>query len=105
MDIRIIVTTLPDAETAQRIGTQLVEERLAACVNLLPGVTSLYHWQGKMETASEVMALFKTTSDLWPSFEQRLKELHPYDVPEILVVKPEAVAESYAQWVRTEVQA
>jgi periplasmic divalent cation tolerance protein len=105
MDIRIIVTTLPDAETAQRIGTQLVEERLAACVTLLPGVTSLYPWQGKMETASEVMALFKTTSDLWPSFEQRLKELHPYDVPEILVVKPEAVAESYAQWVRTEVQA
>ena len=105
MDIRIILTTLPDAETAQRIGTQLVEERLAACVNLLPGVTSLYHWQGKMETASEVMALFKTTSDLWPSFERRLKELHPYDVPEIIVLKPEAVAESYAQWVTTEVQA
>ena len=105
MDIRIILTTLPDAETAQRIGTQLVEERLAACVNLLPGVTSLYHWQGKMETASEVMALFKTTSDLWPSFELRLKELHPYDVPEIIVLKPEAVAESYAQWVTTEVQA
>ena len=105
MDIRIILTTLPDAETARRLGTQLVEERLAACVNLLPGVTSLYHWQGKMETASEVMALFKTTSDLWPSFERRLKELHPYDVPEIIVLKPEAVAESYAQWVTTEVQA
>jgi periplasmic divalent cation tolerance protein len=105
MDIRIILTTLPDAETARRLGTQLVEERLAACVNLLPGVTSLYHWQGKMETASEVMALFKTTADLWPSFEWRLKELHPYDVPEIIVLKPEAVAESYAQWVTTEVQA
>jgi periplasmic divalent cation tolerance protein len=68
-------------------------------VNLIPAVESIYRWEGKVETAAEVLAIFKTTSEAWPRFESRLRELHPYDVPEIVALKPEQVAESYARWV------
>jgi periplasmic divalent cation tolerance protein len=98
-NVLVVLCTFPDVEKARQTGTALVEAQLAACVNLLPGIESIYRWQGAVERAGEVLAVFKTTSAAWPSFERRLRELHPYDVPEIVALKPEQVAESYARWV------
>lgn len=101
-DVFVILCTFPNAEVARQIGTALVERQLAACVNLIPAVESIYRWQGAVETASEVLAIFKTTAPLFPAFEQALTELHPYDVPEIIAVAPEKVAESYRDWLCAE---
>lgn len=98
-DIRLILCTFPDVDQARGIGRALVEARLAACVNLIPGVESIYHWQGVVETNAEVLAVFKTTASAFPAFESRLRELHPYEVPEIIALRPEQVAETYACWV------
>ena len=97
--VRLVLVTFPDLEKAREIGTALVESQLAACVNLLPGVESIYRWQGQVEQASEVLALFKTTAAALTAFEAKLVSLHPYDVPEIIAVKPEHVAIHYAKWV------
>ena len=99
MEVILVFCTFPDAEQARQIGTSLVNAKLAACVSLVPGIESIYHWQGKVETSQEVLALFKTTASCYPELEQRLIELHPYDVPEILAVSPNAVSPAYAQWV------
>jgi len=101
-EVLLVLCTFPDAEQARQIGTVLVEKQLAACVNLLPGVTSVYRWQGAVETAGETLAVFKTTRAAWSAFERALGELHPYDVPEIVALEPAAVAEAYAAWVRGE---
>ena len=79
-----------------KLAQSLVEKQLAACVNLIPGVESVYRWQGKVETAAEVLAVFKTSAAVFPDFERELAELHPYDVPEIIALEPAAVAETYA---------
>jgi periplasmic divalent cation tolerance protein len=104
-DVLVILCTFPDIEKARQTGTAIVEAQLAACVNLLPGIESIYRWQGAVERAGEVLAVFKTTAAAWPAFEQRLRELHPYDVPEIVALKPEQVAQSYARWVMEETKA
>lgn len=98
-NILIVLCTFPDAAKARETGTALVESQLAACVNLIPAIESIYRWEGKVETSAEVLALFKTTPEAWPRFESRLRELHPYDLPEIVALRPEQVAESYARWV------
>lgn len=98
-DLLIVFCTFPDIGKARETGTALVKSQLAACVNLIPAIESIYRWEGKIETSAEVLAIFKTTPTAWPLFESRLKELHPYDVPEIVALRPEQVAESYARWV------
>lgn len=98
-DIRLILCTFPDEDQARSIGRTLVEARLAACVNLIPGVESIYHWQGAVGTSREVLAVFKTTAAAYPALEALLRELHPYEVPEIISLQPEQVAETYARWV------
>ena len=102
MDIRIVWVTFPDAAIARQIGTQMVESQLAACVNLVPGIESIYRWQGAVEQAQEVIGIFKTCRDLLPAFEERFKALHPYEVPEIVAFEPTDVAPAYARWVRHE---
>lgn len=97
--IRIVLCTFPSAEAARQIGTALVEKQLAACVNLIPAVESIYRWQGKVETAAETLAIFKTSATAYPDFERELSALHPYDVPEIVAIEPAAVADSYLAWV------
>ncbi len=92
----------PLHEQARQIGTVLVERQLAACVNLVPAVESIYRWEGKVETAAEVLAIFKTTRAAFPAFEAALTELHPYEVPEIIALTPAAVADTYAAWVLAE---
>ena len=98
-DVLLIFCTFPSAAQARQIGTLLVERQLAACVNLIPGIESIYRWQGKVETASEVLAIFKTSAAVFPEFEKTLTELHPYEVPEIIAVQPATVAETYTAWV------
>ena len=97
--MRIVLCTFPDADSARQIGTSLVEKQLAACVNLIPAVESIYHWQGKIETSAEVLAVCKTTAEAYPAFAAALAAAHPYEVPEIIVLEPTAVADSYLAWV------
>jgi periplasmic divalent cation tolerance protein len=96
--VRLVLCSFPDIDSARQIGTLLVERQLAACVNLLPGAESIYHWQGKVESAPEVLALFKTTEALRPTLEEALAEAHPYEVPEIISIQPDAVAGPYRAW-------
>jgi periplasmic divalent cation tolerance protein len=104
-DVRLVFCTFPDAATARQIGTSLVEKQLAACVNLLPGVESVYRWQGQVENAAEVLGVFKTTTAALADFETALCALHPYEVPEMVALEPAAVAAPYLQWLRESVAA
>lgn len=101
-DILLVFSTFPDADIARHTGTLLIESQLAACVNLCPQIQSIYRWQGKVETDTEVLAIFKTTQAAYAAFEQKLIELHPYDVPEILALPIEKASAAYAQWVMSE---
>jgi len=96
--ILIVLCTFPELAAARQIGTSLVERQLAACVNLVPSIESIYRWQGKIESAAEVLAIFKTTAAALPEFCKVLADRHPYDVPEIIAIEPAAVAESYRTW-------
>ncbi len=98
-EVRLVFCTFPDSASARQIGTVLIERQLAACVNLIPAVESIYRWQGRVETAGEVLAVFKTSAEVFPGFEQTLGELHPYEVPEIIAIEPAAVSANYASWV------
>jgi periplasmic divalent cation tolerance protein len=99
MSVILVLCTFPDLEKARQIGTLLVEKQLAACVNLLPAVESIYRWEGKVEQAAEVLGIFKTTREVYPRLSEEMATLHPYDVPEIVALNPEDVAGSYARWV------
>lgn len=99
MDILLCLTTCPDETTATTIATTLVEEGLAACVNLLPGLQSVYRWQGKLDSASEVLLLVKTTANRYPQLEARLQALHPYELPELVAVKAHGGLPAYLHWV------
>jgi periplasmic divalent cation tolerance protein len=96
--VRVVFCTFPDGHIARRVATQLVEEKLVACVNLLPATESIYRWQGQVETAMEVLAIIKTSAARLPEFEKRLTELHPYEVPEIMSVEPTALSATYRAW-------
>ncbi len=98
-DVRIVFSTAPDTEAALRLGRTLVEERLAACVNVVPGVRSIYRWREAVEEAEEVMLVLKTTAAAAPALAARLAALHPYEVPEVLAIEPAAGAEAYLGWI------
>jgi periplasmic divalent cation tolerance protein len=95
----LALSTFPDAETARRISNQLVTEKFAACANILPAVESIYRWKGKIETATEVIVLFKTTQDRQKAFQEKLRSLHPYDVPEIIFMSVTNGLPEYLRWV------
>ena len=99
MPLLMVFSTFPDANIARQVATTLVEERLVACVNLLPGVESIYQWEGKMESSQEVLAIMKTMDVSYETLELRIKQLHPYEVPEIVAVPAERVQEGYLRWV------
>ena len=100
---RIVLTSLGSAKDASRLARTLVEERLAACVTILPGAASIYRWKDKLETADEVVLLIKTTEDQLAALEKRLKELHSYETPEFLVLKVEGGSEEYLAWLTSSV--
>lgn len=94
----LVLTTLPADGDADALARTLVDERLAACVNLLPPMTSMYRWEGKVERSLERQLIIKTTSASVDLLKTRLAELHPYDVPEILVIQIVDGAEAYLRW-------
>ncbi len=98
-EVLLVISTFPDAETAERISRTLVTEKLAACANIMSPVRSIYHWQGKIEDAAEILVFFKLTASSYEAFEQRVKELHPYDVPEIIALPLSRGSEDYLRWV------
>jgi periplasmic divalent cation tolerance protein len=94
----VVFATFPDAECARRIVTQLVEEKLAACGNIVPAVESIFRWEGKVENASEAMAILKTDYGHFHALQTRLTELHPYDVPECLALRIADGPAKYLRW-------
>ncbi len=97
--IVLVLATAPSHDVAQTLVTTLVEESLVACGTILPGATSIYRWDGVVETAEECQILLKTSADRVTELERRFTELHPYDVPELLVLPVESGLESYLSWV------
>ena len=95
--------TAPDAEVAERLARTLVDERLAACANIVPGVVSVYRWEGEVQRDSEVLVILKTSAEVLDDLESRAVELHPYDVPEVLALPVRGGHEPYLDWVRAEV--
>ena len=98
-DARIALTTVGTEEEANAIARTLVEERLAACVNVIPGVQSVYWWEGRVNIESELVLVIKTTASMIDALEARIAEIHPYDLPELVVVDPERVTPRYLQWI------
>jgi periplasmic divalent cation tolerance protein len=99
--IRIVLTTAASVEAADQLACALVEDRLVACATILPGAQSVYQWQGKVETANEIVLLLKTTQDHLASLETRLHELHSYQTPEFLVLPVESGSQQYLDWLHT----
>ncbi len=97
--VLVVFTNAPDAQLAGSIARALVDERLAACVNVLAPCRSVYRWQGAVESADEVPMVIKTTQDRFAALVRRLRELHPYEVPELLAFKPDAGLPAYLDWV------
>ena len=101
-DVWLALSTVGDRDAAERLGRTLVEERLIACANLVPGVHSIYRWEGAIQSEDEVLLVMKTGRTALESLVARVEELHPYDVPEVLCLPAARVAEAYRQWVFSE---
>src|SRR5882762_6139143 len=97
--VLLAVSTFPDVETASRIAEALVAGKLAACANLIPALHSIYHWKEKIESAGEVVVFFKTTEDRLAAFCEKLRSLHPYEVPELIYIKIDSGTPDYLRWV------
>jgi periplasmic divalent cation tolerance protein len=95
---RVVLSTCPDAGTAEAVARALVDERLAACVNLVPGVRSIYRWQDAVEQADEVLLVIKTTEAKVDALTARIAQLHPYEVPEVIAFAAEGVSDAYLAW-------
>ena len=98
-----VTTTLPDQAAAERVGAAMVEERLAACAQVIGPVSSTYRWQGKVEHASEWYCHLKTTRERLPALSRRIRELHPYEVPEIIAVPIVGGDAAYLSWIEASV--
>jgi periplasmic divalent cation tolerance protein len=99
-DFQIVLSTCADREEAERIAQRLVELQLAACVNILPGVQSIYRWQGNVESAAEVLMVIKTSAALIPEVQSTIASLHSYEVPELLVLPVSGGSEAYLAWLK-----
>ena len=97
--ILLALSTFPDAAIARRISNQLVSERFAACANILPSIESIYRWKGKIESANETLVFFKVSDDRQSAFQDKLRSVHPYDVPEIIFVPVASGLPEYLRWV------
>lgn len=98
----ITLITVPNDEAAQQIAATLVEERLAACVNIVPKIRSIFRWAGKIEDAQELLLIVKTTAPRYKALEERVKSIHPYENPEIVAIEASAAAEAYLRWAMDE---
>ncbi len=95
----LIISSAPDSATSEKIANALVEQGLAACVNILPGVRSIYMWQGKRELGSEQILLIKAPQAMYAAIEKQIEAMHPYELPEIIAVSIEAGLPAYLDWV------
>ena len=100
-----MLTTCPNRQSAQKIARHLVNSRLAACVNIAPGITSIYRWQGKLAKESEILLVIKTSARVVPRLKQELLSMHTYKTPEFVVVEPEEVEKKYLNWLLASVEA
>jgi periplasmic divalent cation tolerance protein len=100
--VLLVLSNLPDRQRALELARALVDQRLAACVNVLSGCSSTYRWRGAVETADEVPVLIKTRQSLYPQVEQAIRRLHPYELPEVIAVPVVAGLPAYLQWVCAE---
>jgi periplasmic divalent cation tolerance protein len=103
LDVRIVLTTIGSESDAIALGKTLVDERLAACVNVLPAMVSIYRWKGAVEQDKEHQILIKTTADRLAGLESRIRQLHPYELPEFLVMDPAGGGAAYVAWVKESV--
>jgi len=101
-EILLLITNLPDAQSAAKLAQQIVETRAAACVNQLAPCNSTYYWQGKIESATEVTLLIKTTRAAYPRLEKLISMAHPYELPEIIAVPVTAGLPAYLNWIDSE---
>ena len=97
--VLLALSTFPNVEAARRISNQLVTEKFAACANILPTVESIYRWKEKIENGNETLVLFKLSEDRQSVFQEKLKSLHPYEVPEIIFVPIDSGLPDYLSWV------
>ena len=95
----LVYCTCPDREVAQTLASELVSGRLAACVNILPEIESVYRWQGKIEQDREILLLIKTDSAHFEALKDTISGLHPYEVPEIIAVPIQAGHQPYLEWI------
>ncbi len=102
MSAVLVITNLPNREAAVRLGEKLVESGMAACVNVLAPCRSIYHWQGKIESAEEVPVLIKTVTERYPAVEMLIREHHSYELPEIIQVPITDGLPGYLDWVEKE---
>lgn len=100
--MRVVLCTVPDRDTGLRLARELVEARLAACVNVVAGLTSVYRWQGEIVEEGEALMIVKTSAERYEAFERALAASHPYSVPEIVALEPTAVNRPYREWVEGE---
>jgi periplasmic divalent cation tolerance protein len=99
---RVVLIAAPDQETAERLAREMVEQRLAACVNGLPGAFSIYRWQGSIERATEVLLIAKTDAARMPELIAWLERAHPYEVPECIALSPAEISPRYRAWLEQE---
>lgn len=102
MSALIVITNTPDRDVAVRIARVLIERRLAACVNILAECTSIYRWQGKLETATEVPLMIKTRAAIYDDVEAAIRSLHPYELPEIVAVPIKRGLPDFLEWINAE---
>lgn len=98
---QIILCTSPDKESAEKIAHQLINDKIAACINILPGLTSIFRWQGKIETEQEHLLLIKTRKDRYQAVEKSIQTNHPYEIPEIIAIPIEKGLAEYMQWIES----
>ncbi len=103
-EIILVFTTCPDAASAGRIAERLVTDRLAACVNMIPGVRSVFEWEGKTEHSEEIVLLIKTTALRYKDVETAIQESHPYELPEVLSVPVERGSPPYLRWIEENIE-
>jgi periplasmic divalent cation tolerance protein len=100
----LVLSTASSVEEAERIARALVDERLAACVNVVPGVRSIYRWQGAVHTDAEVSLFIKTVAERFPALRERVRELHSYELPELVCLELEDGDPDYLAWVRAQTE-
>ena len=101
-DVVLVVTTLGDRDSAEELVRRLVDERLIACGNIVPGLVSIYRWEGGVTTGAEVLVLMKTVDGRLTELMARAAEIHPYEVPELVALRADEVSRAYGEWVMRE---